>query len=102
LREPDEKENLSKAPAEKLYGAVLKSSVSRLEEFAECPFRFFVRSDLRANERKVFELNARERGNFQHDALKIFLEELPPKANAGATLSRRKPASASAKSPPHR
>ncbi|HEY5043206.1 MAG TPA: PD-(D/E)XK nuclease family protein [Verrucomicrobiae bacterium] len=76
LREPDEKENLSPGLAEKLYGPVLKSSVSRLEEFAQCPFKFFVRSGLRAGERKVFELDARERGNFQHDVLKIFQEQL--------------------------
>jgi ATP-dependent helicase/nuclease subunit B len=76
LREPDEKENLSPTLAEKLYGPVLKSSVSRLEEFAQCPFKFFVRSGLHANERKVFELDARERGNFQHDVLKIFHEQL--------------------------
>ncbi|HZL80011.1 MAG TPA: PD-(D/E)XK nuclease family protein, partial [Candidatus Limnocylindrales bacterium] len=76
LREPDEKENLSPALAEKLYGPVLKSSVSRLEEFAQCPFKFFVRSGLHANERKVFELDARERGNFQHDVLKMFHEQL--------------------------
>ncbi len=76
LREPYEKENLSPALAQKLYGPVLKSSVSRLEEFAQCPFKFFVRSGLHANERKVFELDARERGNFQHDVLKIFHEQL--------------------------
>ena len=76
LREPDETEKLSPALAEKLYGPVLKSSVSRLEEFAQCPFRFFIRSGLRANERKMFELDARERGNFQHDVLKIFHEQL--------------------------
>jgi ATP-dependent helicase/nuclease subunit B len=76
LREPDENEKLSAALVEKLYGPVLKSSVSRLEEFAACRFRFFVRSGLRANERKVFELDARERGNFQHDVLKIFHEQL--------------------------
>jgi ATP-dependent helicase/nuclease subunit B len=76
LREPDEKENLSPALAEKIYGPVLRSSVSRLEEFAQCPFKFFVRSGLHANERKVFELDARERGNFQHDVLKIFHEQL--------------------------
>ena len=76
LREPDEKENLSEALANKLYGPVLKSSVSRLEEFAQCPFKFFVRVGLHANERKVFELDARERGNFQHDVLKIFHEQL--------------------------
>jgi len=76
LREPDENENLSPALAEKLYGPALRSSVSRLEEFAGCPFKFFVRSGLRANERKVFELDARERGNFQHDVLKTFHEQL--------------------------
>ncbi len=72
LREPTKKETLSPALAGKLYGPTLRSSVSRLEEFAECPFKFFVRSGLHANERKVFELDARERGNFQHDVLKIF------------------------------
>jgi ATP-dependent helicase/nuclease subunit B len=50
--------------------------VSRLEEFAECPFRFFVHSGLRAEERKVFELDARERGSFQHEVLKKFHDGL--------------------------
>ncbi len=76
LREPAETENLSPALAEKLYGPILRSSVSRLEEFASCPFRFFVRSGLRADERKVFELDARERGSFQHEVLKIFHEAI--------------------------
>jgi len=76
LREPDPAENLSPALAEKLFGPVLRTSVSRLEEFAQCPFRFFVRSGLRAGERKIFELDARERGSFQHDVLRIFHERL--------------------------
>ncbi len=76
LREPDPAENLSPARAGKLFGPVLRTSVSRLEEFAQCPFRFFVRSGLRAGERKIFELDARERGSFQHDVLKLFHERL--------------------------
>ncbi len=76
LREPDPAENLSPALAEKLFGPALQTSVSRLEEFAQCPFRFFVRSGLRAGERKIFELDARERGSFQHDVLKVFHERL--------------------------
>jgi ATP-dependent helicase/nuclease subunit B len=76
LREPDANENLSRPLAEKLYGSTLRTSVSRLEEFAACPFRFFVRSGLRADERKVFELDARERGSFQHDVLKKFHDDL--------------------------
>jgi ATP-dependent helicase/nuclease subunit B len=47
-----------------------------LEEFAACPFRFFVHSGLRAEERKVFELDAREQGSFQHEVLKMFHEQL--------------------------
>ena len=76
LREPAGDENLSPALTEALHGSVLKSSVSRLEEFAQCPFRFFVRSGLHAGERKIFELDVRERGNFQHDVLSLFHLEL--------------------------
>ena len=76
LREPDPAESLSPALAEKIYSSTLQTSVSRLEEFAECPFRFFVHSGLRSEERKVFELDARERGSFQHEVLKIFHERL--------------------------
>jgi ATP-dependent helicase/nuclease subunit B len=76
LREPDSTESLSPALAEKLFGPTLHSSVSRLEEFAACPFRFFVHSGLRAEERKVFELDAREQGSFQHEVLKMFHEQL--------------------------
>ncbi|HEY1662070.1 MAG TPA: PD-(D/E)XK nuclease family protein [Verrucomicrobiae bacterium] len=76
LREPDPAENLSPPVAARLYGPTLRTSVSRLEEFAACPFRFFVRSGLRAEERKIFELDARERGSFQHDILKKFHEQV--------------------------
>ncbi|MGA2279359.1 MAG: PD-(D/E)XK nuclease family protein [Verrucomicrobiota bacterium] len=76
LREPDSTEHLSPALVEKLFGPTLHSSVSRLEEFAQCPFRFFVHSGLRAGERKVFELDAREQGSFQHEVLKMFHEQL--------------------------
>jgi len=76
LREPDPAEKLSTALAENLYGNTLQTSVSRLEEFAQCPFKFFVRSGLHAGERKLFEMDARERGSFQHEVLKNFHEQL--------------------------
>jgi len=62
--------------AGKLYGPVLRTSVSRLEQFAACPFRFFVHSGLDAKERTLFELDARERGSFQHEVLAEFHERL--------------------------
>lgn len=68
--------NLSAEAAHALYGKELKTSVSRLEKFAECPFQFFVASGLGAEERKLFELDVRERGTFQHEVLAVFHERL--------------------------
>ena len=69
-------DTLAPALAERLYGRDLRTSVSRLEQFAACPFRFFVHSGLRAEERRQFEVDVRDHGNFQHDALAQFHEGL--------------------------
>lgn len=58
--------------AEKIYGMELRSSVSGLEEFAKCPFQFFVSRGLRAEERDEFEIDPREKGSFQHEILSQF------------------------------
>ena len=62
--------------AAKLYGPVLRTSISRMEQFAACPFKFFVHSGLRAETRKRFELDIKEQGSFQHDVLAMFHEQL--------------------------
>ncbi len=69
-------ESLSPALAAELYGPSLRTSVSRMEQFAACPFKFFVHSGLRAEERKLFELDIRDQGNFQHEVLAGFHEQL--------------------------
>lgn len=75
-RPAGEPEPLSSELAARLYGPVLRTSVSRMEQFAACPFKFFVHSGLRAEERKTFELDVKEQGSFQHDVLARFHEEL--------------------------
>jgi len=72
----DRDESLGRELAARLYGPVLETSVSRLEQFAMCPFRFFVNSGLQAEERKLFELDARQQGSFQHEVLARFHLEL--------------------------
>ena len=64
--------SLERSLAAQLYGNVLRSSVSRMEQYAACAFRFFVDSGLRGEERKGFELDSRERGSFQHAVLAQF------------------------------
>jgi ATP-dependent helicase/nuclease subunit B len=76
FRVPDSGESLNTALAARLYGPVLHSSVSRMEQFAACPFRFFVHSGLRAEERQKLEVDVREQGTFQHDVLAMFHQEL--------------------------
>ncbi|HEY5914536.1 MAG TPA: PD-(D/E)XK nuclease family protein, partial [Verrucomicrobiae bacterium] len=76
LREPAPQERLSPILAERLYGQVLRTSVSRMEQFAACPFKFFVHSGMRAEERRLFELDVKEQGSFQHDVLALFHEQL--------------------------
>jgi ATP-dependent helicase/nuclease subunit B len=76
LRTPDMSETVVPELIRKLYGRALRTSVSRLEQFAACPFKFFVHSGLRAEERKKFELDVKEQGSFQHDVLALFHEEL--------------------------
>ncbi len=72
FEEPDQEQSISPALAARLYGDVLQTSVSRLEQFAACPFRFYLHSGLRVQERRLFEADAREQGNYQHDLLALF------------------------------
>ncbi len=67
---------LSSALAAQLYGPALRTSVSRIEQFAACAFRFFVNSGLQAEERELFELDVRQKGSFQHQALADFHQQL--------------------------
>jgi ATP-dependent helicase/nuclease subunit B len=67
---------LSRRVAQRLYGPHLRTSVTSIERFAECPFKFFVHSGLRAQERKLFQVDRRKTGDFQHQVLKTFHDEL--------------------------
>ena len=86
---PDE--CLSPKIAAQLYGPELKTAVTRIEQFAACPFRFFITSGLHAAERRIFEVDAKKRGQFQHEVLRRFHEEL---GNAGVRWKDLTPAGA--------
>jgi ATP-dependent helicase/nuclease subunit B len=75
LANPD-KVALSRGVANALYGGELRTSISALETFAGCPFEFFVRYGLRADERVLFEADPRQTGSFQHEILSRFHAQL--------------------------
>ena len=49
-------------------------SISRLETYAQCPYRHFMRYGLEPVERRKFEFGHDERGNFWHEALDRYLK----------------------------
>ncbi len=57
---------------QKLYGRELAISVSRLESFAGCAYRFFLTYGLKLKEDGDFEVTALDRGNVAHDVLDLF------------------------------
>ncbi len=54
----------------------LPTSVSRLEEYAQCPFRFFVRSGLGIEEERPHDLGPIEAGTFHHLVLQRFHQKV--------------------------
>ncbi len=67
-------EPISAAAAKALYGEVLVSSISRLEQFASCPYSHFLSYGLRLREKKDFSFDARDLGSVYHDVIKRYFD----------------------------
>ncbi len=64
-----------KETAEKLFGKKMSLSASRVEQYYKCPFAYFCKYGLRAEPRKIAQLDPLQRGNVVHFVLeKLFFE----------------------------
>lgn len=59
-----------------VYSQPLSCSISQLETYARCPFRYFLTYGLRLQERCLYQVDATDMGQFYHAALKLFVDEL--------------------------
>ena len=59
-----------------LYGGRVLSSVSQLERYAQCPFSYYMRYNLRTLERKLYEVEAVQLGTLFHAALELYVKRL--------------------------
>lgn len=71
-RNPESDTALHPTLARALFGPDLKVAVSRMENYAACPFRFHTLSGLKTEERKILQLEHRERGQLYHAILETF------------------------------
>ncbi len=65
------KKSIGRVPAKKLFD-IGSASVSRLEKFADCPFRHFVEHGLRPQRRMEWAVEPADTGNFYHKAMDGF------------------------------
>ena len=70
---------ISKEAARMLYGAVIYSSVSRLEKMAACAYAHFLQYGLGLKEREEYSFEAVDMGNVFHKILEIFAGKLAEK-----------------------
>ena len=73
-------QKLSAGRAERLF-SLSSMSVSRLQDFAACPFRHFVKEGLRPEEKKEWKIEPKDKGNFYHAALEAFSKKAYKHAN---------------------
>lgn len=67
---------LSSLESQALFGKPLKASVARLEKYGKCPFSHFVQYGLKPAERKQYDIQPVELGNFLHKALDEFADQV--------------------------
>ncbi|MHC5374745.1 PD-(D/E)XK nuclease family protein [Enterococcus sp. LJL120] len=78
---------LSADLVEAIYGNQLKVSVSRLENFFNCEYKYFATYGLALKERDIYGLSPAATGDFFHDALDRFLQEVIQMQVSLATIS---------------
>ncbi len=68
--------DLDGGTAKKVYKTPIRASVSRLEQFVNCPFSHFVKYGLRPKERKMYKVEAPDVGEIFHNSLELFTKKL--------------------------
>lgn len=68
--------NISKENIRNLYGDTLKTSISRLEKYKQCAFSFYLKYGLGLNEKSLFEVKSIDTGNFMHDVIDTFFDQV--------------------------
>lgn len=71
-----EESGLAKEIARALYGTFLQGTVSKLETFAACSYKYFLEYGLGLKERETYAFEPADMGNVYHEVLKIFSTNL--------------------------
>lgn len=85
----NQEERIQRPLARRLYGKRLKASVSRLEQFAKCPFGHYARYGLKLRERSTYQLSSPDMGEFFHTLLHDFAIQLQERGLDWGKLTKK-------------
>lgn len=88
--------SLKKEAAKRLFGDVLYGSVTRFEQYVQCPFAFFAHYGLLLNERQQYEISSLDHGNLFHQAMEHLSHELEQRNKNWQDLSEEEAVSLAA------
>ncbi len=71
-----------------LYSKRITTGISRLEQYIKCPFAYFIKYNLNANERQLYEATPIDYGNFFHNVLELFSNFLDERGLAWKNLNK--------------
>jgi len=80
---------LTAKKARQLYALPLKTSVSRLEKYVNCPFAHFMHYGLKPEKREMYEIGVPDIGSVLHKTLQVFSRELSREKMAWKELDRQ-------------
>ena len=60
----------------KLYGNVLNTSISRLEQYRKCPFSFHLKYGLKLKDSPEFNIRSVDTGSFMHEIIAEFFDKI--------------------------
>ncbi|MDL2248497.1 helicase-exonuclease AddAB subunit AddB [Tyzzerella sp. OttesenSCG-928-J15] len=64
--------SLSPEIIDSLYKPNIQTSISRLEKYVACPFSYFLRYNIKAEDREYYQVKNVDLGNIFHDVLELF------------------------------
>ena len=68
----------------------LTFNISMIENYARCPFSYYIKYGLKAKDRKIYELTAPDLGNFMHEILDEFTNSIREENMSWSDLSYEK------------
>ena len=69
-------QDIDKKTIEKLYGNTLNTSISKLEQYARCPFSYYLQYGLKLKEKEELKVQNFDTGSFMHETIDEFFKKV--------------------------